>query len=205
MSKECNHCGFNNKDSALKCESCGENFNSAQTTSSQGSKPILTITEKRSGKEIVIDKSGLIGRNGDIAPEFFAEHDRVSREHCRIILENGEYKIEHLSNTNPTIVDGATLVKGIKIVLRNGCSLKIAHLGFCVAICSNEPVIESAFAENATLAASESPEYVIICPNCGFTHNVNNLNETIAECNQCGDDKKRKKIAKEKAVIKDAS
>ena len=102
-------------------------------------KPMLLMTDMKSDKKIMVDGCGVIGRNGDIEADYFSEDAYVSEYHCRVTLEDGEYKIEHLPTaTNPTKINNSTLSKGVRNAIRDGDYLVIADKLFEISIRSND-------------------------------------------------------------------
>jgi len=105
-----------------------------KTDAKETMSPILIMTEI-SGKVIKISGNCVIGRRGDIEPEFFDDENRyVSERHCKVILENNEYFIEALPTVNPTKINKNVLSKGIKTIIRDGNSLTIADKKFKISI-----------------------------------------------------------------------
>jgi len=211
MSKECIGCNTENEDSATKCRECGYVFSDSNSSSVKKSPtPILIMTDmdKKSGKIIRIDKSCLIGREGDVEEEYFAEDMHISRRHCNVILENSEYKIEHLSKVTPTKINNIELSRGLKKIIRNGDTLTIADKTFEISIC-NETVCEDETSDNIKSVNDDTIEektyFVIICPKCGFEYDVNNIEESIDECSNCSDEYDKYEIKKVKAKIKYAN
>ena len=59
---------------------------------------------------------------------------QVSRNHCRIVRENGSYMIQDLESTNGTSVNGYTLEPDQKYYLKDGDSLVLADVEFKVTV-----------------------------------------------------------------------
>ena len=108
-------------------------------------KSILIMTEEKTGRKIVIkgeelnNGSGIIGREGTIATDFFSSSDTyVSRNHCKITYDKDIYKIEHLPNAlNPTKLDRVLLSKGVPMILHETACLEIADKRFIVSFIEN--------------------------------------------------------------------
>ena len=213
MSKECQNCREDNIDSAIECVNCGKPFENVISSIKPNinSFPILTMIHLNSGKEIKITGNCVIGRSGNVEPEFFTDDNRfVSEHHCKITLENGEYKIEHIGK-NPTKVNDDSLSKGIRKILRNGDYLTIADRKFEIAIIKesvNEEVAnsvteqETVVSENTCLPIEE--KFIITCPVCGFDYEVKSIDDKIKECEHC-DDYDKTEISKINAKVKHAN
>ena len=210
MSKECLSCGEDNIDSAAECENCGGKSFSSETSANleEESTPasVLIMTDRKSDKVIIISGSCLIGREGDVEAEFFAEDMHISRRHCNVILEKGEYKIEHLSKVTPTKINNIELSKGIRKTIRNGDYLTIADKTFEISIC-NDAARSEAVQETVVPADNNSvniTKYIIICPKCGSEYEVDTRDDRIDECSNC-DDYDKREISKIGARVKYAN
>jgi pSer/pThr/pTyr-binding forkhead associated (FHA) protein len=215
LSKECSLCGEDNIDSATECENCGGKSFSTETSANLKEEPaptsVLTMTDRKSDKVIIISNSCLIGREGDVEAEFFAEDMHISRRHCNVILEKGEYKIEHLSKVTPTKINNIELSRGIRKTIRNGDYLTIADKTFEISIC-NDAIQKETIQDTATPVYNDSintdsvnkTKYIIVCPKCGSEYEVDNIDERISECSNC-DDYDKREISKIGAKIKYAN
>jgi len=218
MSRECPNCYSENEDSAAKCRSCGSVFSGSAPLPAKksSSNPVLVMTDmdRKSGKVIRIEKSCIIGREGDVDAEFFAEDLHISRRHCSVILENGEFKIEHLSTVTPTKINNIEIGKGIKKIIRSGDHLTIADKTFAISICVDSVHDDSVYEEensdtstsvNEASCIEEKTFFVVICPKCGFEYEVQSLDDTINECKNCGDEYDKYEISKVRAMEKYAN
>ena len=204
MSKECLLCGESNIDSAAVCKNCGgKSFTmetSAESQTESAARPVLILTDRKSGKIISISDSCLIGREGDVEADFFARDMYISRNHCRVILEDSVYKIEHIGK-NPTKINNVELVKGIHSIIRDGDYLTIADKIFDVSICRdsvlNEAIQETKISVNDDIA--NKTKYSITCPVCKTKYPVINLSDRINECSYC-DEYNKYKISEIEAV-----
>lgn len=61
-------------------------------------------------------KSATIGRSPRC--EIVIPHDGVSRQHCRIDLENGEFFVTDLASTNGVLIDGKKILPNQKILFK---------------------------------------------------------------------------------------
>jgi len=171
------------------------------------------MTERKSGKVIRITDTCILGREGDVEADFFtvADKDRhVSRKHCKVIYEKGEYKIEHLSDKNPTMIDNVPLGKVVRRIIRNCNSLTLADMTFDILIevpleAKHEEVIqEAAVSSTNTEPDKTRVKYIVTCPKCGAEYEVANSDDTINECDHC-DEYDRHKIARIRAGVKYAN
>jgi len=213
LSKECLLCGEDNIDSAAECKNCGGKSFTAETPAGLEKEPVpasvLIMTDRKSGKIISISDSCLIGREGDVEAEFFAEDMRISRNHCKVIFENGEYKIEHLPTAkNPTKINNVSLSRGVRSTIRNGDYLTIADKIFEISLSlCHDAVCGEAAQEAAVPADNDSinkTKYVIICPKCGWEYEVDNIEARINECGNC-DDYDKSEISRTGAKVKYAN
>ena len=175
------------------CVSCFDEFDKIQIANEKPHKKIQAIEEQKvSGKkcsliiknlrskiELLIEDDLLVGRNIDI----FAS-DCVSESHCFIFYENNEWKIEHLSNTNPTWLNNISLEHNLPMVLRDGDNLKVADV-FCkvnlILDCSNVKKDETCF-EPLPVKVTENDIWEIVCPICGKSYIVENEKDKISVC-----------------------
>ncbi len=61
------------------------------------------------GRTYFIYKTSVLGRNGDVEPELFREHLGISREHCRLELDEKHWAVHSLTRISPTSVNGTVL------------------------------------------------------------------------------------------------
>jgi hypothetical protein len=167
---------------------------------------VLVLSEIKTGKQIRIEKNGVIGRLGDIEQDYFSQNMRVSEHHCRVLFESGEFKIERLpTGRNTTKINDIELSKGIRNIIRNGDYFTLADLMFEIAICSEEIQGDSSQEplppdeQDAVIA-----KFVITCPKCGRTHNVDSIDARINECSDC-DEYDKHEISKVGAAVKYAN
>ena len=197
----CKACYNENIDTATFCNNCGAEITVCESKA-PASMPILIMTESITRKKIKLNGNCTIGREGDVESEYFANFPHVGRRQCKIIIENGEYKIEWLETTNPTKINGHILKIAIpKIVIRNGDRISLADKDFIISI--NKENIQN---DDSQKTAEDNPaEYVkiigyfITCPICGKKYPVSDVNERINECEDDHDDFDRKEISKIRA------
>lgn len=68
----------------------------------------------------------VIGKKGD----YRIDDEYISRRHCSITEDDGEYYIEDLGSMNGTYVDGRELAKGERALLSDGCVVTLADREF---------------------------------------------------------------------------
>jgi len=137
----------------------------------------LILTEIRHKETVRIYNSGIIGRVGDISTDFFAADCYVSEEHCKIILSENTWQIEHLGHTNPTSLNGIKLQHNVPMTVREGDRLRIADLVFKVAIetLENTKKTEEVFIHNTS-------KWVVVCPICGKKYYGESADFRVREC-----------------------
>ena len=97
-----------------------------------------TLLLEHNGSEgnliFIVDKPEfLIGKSKE-ADGTIANSTKVSRNHCRIVRENGSYMIQDLESTNGTSVNGYTLEPDQKYYLKDGDSLVLADVEFKITV-----------------------------------------------------------------------
>ena len=209
MKVECPHCYGENLYPTDECANCGgiiDTDRDAQNETAIGtSTPVLIMTEMPSGEEIIITKSGIIGREGNIAVEYFSGCKCVSRRHCEISLESNEFLIEHLHTAmHATRIDNIPIGKGLKRTLKDKCIITIADKNFRVSIKKQnaEDASSQTLPHNAAMddAPVPEPQFLIVCTECGTSYPVATEDDRIKECNVC-DEFDRHKISRVKAII----
>lgn len=135
-------------------------------------RPILTMSEIKGKIKIVVQRDGVLGRRGDFEPDFFGSCPHISEYHCKLFCEEGQWRVEHLSNTNPTSINGIELVHNLSMVIRDGDRLQIADLFFKIAISHNDstvpeiPHYQQDNREITHLGKDLSNVWEIVCPVC---------------------------------------
>lgn len=106
------------------------------TVENTGSEKTLLLEHNGSEGNLIfiVDKPEfLIGKSKE-ADGTIANSTKVSRNHCRIVRENGSYMIQDLESTNGTSVNGYTLEPDQKYYLKDGDSLVLADVEFKVTV-----------------------------------------------------------------------
>ena len=166
---------------------------------------VLILSEIKSGKQIRVVKNGIIGRLGDIEPEYFSQNMFVSEYHCKIISDNGEYKIERLpTGRNTTKINDIELSKGIRNIVRNGDYFTLADLMFEITLCSEEVRGESLQETRPSEHDAVSTRFIITCPKCGRVYEVTSIDTHVNECSDC-DEYDKHEISKVGAAVKYAN
>ena len=203
MTKECESCYKDIDISDTQCPHCGAVLRKTDV-------PDLILIDRATSSQIIIcsetilsrpDATIILGREGDICPEFFKNCEKISRKHCMVVLDKTDYKIEHMPTaTNPTKINNKPLTPGIKAIIRDGNTLTLADKDFCVSMVA--PKKEETTSEQPIIEY----ELVIICPKCGTKYPVDGEDAKVLECDNCNPLNKGR-IAKIKAqkVPKNAS
>jgi hypothetical protein len=226
MSKECLQCATDNADSAAVCINCGATLIVKEAVNKEYISSSLQMTDLKSCKVIKITGNCTIGRSGNIETEFFAEDMYISEYHCKIVLENGEFKIEHLPTAkNPTKINDVALSKGISRIIRDGDYLTIADKMFQISICTDDvcenteqeiKLPDTIVSDDTTvpgdttvsvdnIASTDKIIYTITCPVCGLEYEVSDINARINECSRCDDDHDKREISGVRAKVKYAN
>lgn len=170
---ECDNCSDDlDKKSIASTRPTKQFKKTEKETSEDNNTPLLTLNGKNINKRICISRNGIIGRKGDIDQKFFAENQYVSERHCRVFYENNQWKVKHLSRTNPTTVNGTEMNHIIPLSISKGDVLGIANLIFDVLIEDNYSANTKSVSTKNSLKTTEvhsNKEYAweIICPVCG--------------------------------------
>lgn len=76
----------------------------------------------------------LIGRSEDDVDGYVSFNQAVGRVHCKVINENGSYKVVDLESKNGTFINKAKIQPNKKMDLNNGDILRLANCDFKVSI-----------------------------------------------------------------------
>jgi len=211
---ECPNCYEEIGSDATKCIVCGIALHKANGTSNNQEQithpasPVLTLTLMPTGEVLRIASDGIIGREGNIEPEFFSGFEYVARLQCEITLDNNEYKVEHLQTaTNPTSIGNIVLRPKLKMTIRDGDILTLADKSFRVNI-GIEATVDS-ISEDAALTsiapqgvtAASGFKYIVTCRECGTEYPVASADDRIQECSNC-DDYDKHKISRATAALR---
>lgn len=93
------------------------------------------LTRVKSGERIYINKPVFrIGKEKSYVDYFIADNTAISRSHCNIHKESGEYFIEDTNSTNHTYVNGKIINSNEKVKLSNGDKVRLANEDFIFSI-----------------------------------------------------------------------
>lgn len=93
------------------------------------------LTRVKTGERIIINKPVFrIGKEKSYVDYFIADNTAISRSHCNIHSENGEYYIEDTNSTNHTYVNGNIINSNAKVKLSNGDRVRLANEDFTFSI-----------------------------------------------------------------------
>ncbi len=93
------------------------------------------LTRLKTGERIVINKPVFrIGKEKSYVDYFIADNTAISRSHCNIHTENGEYFIEDTNSTNHTYVNGNIINSNVKTKLTNGDKIRLANEDFSFSL-----------------------------------------------------------------------
>lgn len=89
----------------------------------------------KTGERISLNKPVFrIGKEKSYVDYFIADNTAISRSHCNIHTENGEYFIEDTNSTNHTYVNGKIINSNIKTKLTNGDKIRLANEDFVFSL-----------------------------------------------------------------------
>lgn len=93
------------------------------------------LTRVKTGERVYINKPVFrIGKEKSYVDFFIADNTAISRSHCNIHSENGEYFIEDTNSTNHTYVNGRIINSNVKVKLSNGDKVRLANEDFTFSI-----------------------------------------------------------------------
>ena len=95
---------------------------------------IRLISDDNSGElEFVIDKEEFVlGKNFNVVDGFIPYNEGISRVHCKIVFENGNYFLVDLGSLNGTYINGAKIPVKSHVPISVGDIIGIANLEFLV-------------------------------------------------------------------------
>ena len=93
------------------------------------------LTRVKTGERISLNKPVFrIGKEKSYVDYFIADNTAISRSHCNIHTENGEYFIEDTNSTNHTYINGKIINSNIKTKLTNGDKVRLANEDFIFSL-----------------------------------------------------------------------
>ena len=103
--------------------------------SSAPSMPNPCLTRVKSGEKISINKPVFrIGKEKSYVDYFIGDNTAISRSHCNIHTESGEYFIEDTNSTNHTYLNGKIITSNVKTKLTNGDKVRLANEDFTFSV-----------------------------------------------------------------------
>ncbi|QUA54665.1 FHA domain-containing protein [Aristaeella lactis] len=120
MARICEECGFRNPPNSRKCQQCGEDISDVIPTKVESVKRIHFILSSLDGEFAFPIPEGktIIGREAAMS-EYLTNKCFVSRNHAKIILENGKITVENISKTNYTYINNEKIT-GDTVELHDG-------------------------------------------------------------------------------------
>ena len=145
---------------------------------------------KKTYKPIIIEKNGLIGRSGNIETDYFSKDEWISEEHCAVMLRDTGWFVEQRSKSNPTCIDFIELCPRVRTKVHDGSLLQIADKLFSISLRGMS---------KTSIEEANDYRWIITCPRCGRKYIVQEMNDTIEQCEYC-DVFDKNDIANERAV-----
>lgn len=97
--------------------------------------PNPCIVRVKTGERISINKPVFrIGKEKSYVDYFVGDNTAISRSHCNIHTNNGEYFIEDTNSTNHTYVNGNIVTSNTKTKLTNGDKIRLANEDFTFSV-----------------------------------------------------------------------
>ena len=98
-------------------------------------RPNPCLTRTKTGERISINKPVFrIGKEKSYVDYFIGDNTAISRSHCNIHCDNGEYFIEDTNSTNHTYVNGKIITSNVKTKLVNGDKVRLANEDFTFSV-----------------------------------------------------------------------
>lgn len=103
--------------------------------SAEPARPNPCLTRTKTGERISINKPVFrIGKEKSYVDYFIGDNTAISRSHCNIHCDNGEYFIEDTNSTNHTYVNGKIITSNVKTKLVNGDKVRLANEDFTFSV-----------------------------------------------------------------------
>lgn len=91
----------------------------------------LVLIDKNNQFEMVIDRANVtIGKKQELVDKTVLFNNKISRRHCRIIMENGMYYIADEGSANGTFVNGEKVAQGQYFQINRGDIIRLADSEF---------------------------------------------------------------------------
>lgn len=89
------------------------------------------LTRVKTGERISLNKPVFrIGKEKSYVDYFVADNTAISRSHCNIHTESGEYFVEDTNSTNHTYINGKIIDSNVKVKLTSGDKVRLANEDF---------------------------------------------------------------------------
>lgn len=93
------------------------------------------LTRVKTGEKVYINKPVFrIGKEKSYVDYFIADNTAISRSHCNIHTENGEYFIEDTNSTNHTFINGKIINSNVKTKISSGDRIRLANEEFTLSL-----------------------------------------------------------------------
>ena len=93
------------------------------------------LTRAKTGERVYINKPLFrVGKEKSYVDYFIADNTAISRSHCNIHTENGEYFIEDTNSTNHTFINGKIINSNEKVKLSDGDKVRLANEDFTFSV-----------------------------------------------------------------------
>lgn len=131
----CDHCGHENDAVFMECEACGADisFVSPQIINSESRKQkdrtVYALVSLEDCYQIPLpEHASVIGRTGELEPDFFNRSDYVSRYHGKFFREKELLYVDE--SRNGTWVNHQKLERGVEKLLKAGDVIQFADMAF---------------------------------------------------------------------------
>ena len=96
--------------------------------------PALTLKSTASSFQMVVSRPDfIVGKNPSVVHGLISDNPAISRVHCRITYNEGNYYIQDEGSSNGTFLNETRLKKSEKAELKNGDTVRIANSKFVIS------------------------------------------------------------------------
>ena len=93
------------------------------------------LVRVKTGEKVFVNKPVFrIGKEKSYVDYFIADNTAISRSHCNIHTENGEYYIEDTNSTNHTFINGKIINSNVKTKIVSGDRIRLANEEFTFTV-----------------------------------------------------------------------